>query len=147
MPQRDLMPSLGVILSEFPDEPRCSKKTRMLGLTDGESRVIADSFSHNTSMWQKDRRTDERHMAIESIERWCWSKSWRVASFVYHAWWKQKLNENKNAYACVSVAETRIHLLTELKQWSMSKSGRLKRTVSCVADMLISSKLTDIVRA
>jgi len=39
IPHRDLMPSLGVILSEFPDEPY-PLKTRMMGLSDGEDRVI-----------------------------------------------------------------------------------------------------------
>ena len=43
LPPSDLMPSLGVIVSEFPDEPS-SPKTRIIGLSDGEDLVILASF-------------------------------------------------------------------------------------------------------
>jgi len=45
-------------------------KTRMMGLSNGEHRVILaglDSFSHNTSMWQPNRQTAYGYRALHSI--------------------------------------------------------------------------------
>ena len=60
----DLMPSLGVILSEFPNEPY-SPKTRLMGLSDAEERPRDLSLIRLITIPACDRQTDGHAMAIE----------------------------------------------------------------------------------